>query len=213
MIGIVAGRLKEKAGKPAIVIALDEQGIGKGSGRSISGVDLGAAIISAREAGLLQAGGGHAMAAGLTVAADKVEALTEWLDERLAGDVARASAEKALLVDAVLTPRGLQPAFVEAMEGAGPYGTGWPGPRVVTGPVRVVKCDIVGKDHVRAIVAGDDGASFKAMAFRQGESTLGQQLLHGGGSRKYWLAGRAKIDDWGSTPKAELHIDDVAFAD
>ena len=157
--------------------------------------------------------GGHAMAAGLTVAADKVEALTEWLDERLAGDVARASAEKALLVDAVLTPRGLQPAFVEAMEGAGPYGTGWPGPRVVTGPVRVVKCDIVGKDHVRAIVAGDDGASFKAMAFRQGESTLGQQLLHGGGSRKYWLAGRAKIDDWGSTPKAELHIDDVAFAD
>lgn len=213
VIGIVAGRLKEKAGKPAIVIALDEQGIGKGSGRSISGVDLGAAIISAREAGLLQAGGGHAMAAGLTVDADKVEALAEWLDERLAGDVERASAEKALLVDAVLTPRGLQPAFVEAMDGAGPYGTGWPGPRVVTGPVRVVKCDIVGKDHVRAIVAGDDGASFKAMAFRQGESILGQQLLHGGGSRKYWLAGRAKIDDWGSTPKAELHIDDVAFAD
>jgi single-stranded-DNA-specific exonuclease len=213
VIGIVAGRLKEKAGKPAIVIALDEQGIGKGSGRSISGVDLGAAIISAREAGLLQAGGGHAMAAGLTVDADKVEALAEWLDERLAGDVARASAEKALLVDAVLTPRGLQPAFVEAMDGAGPYGTGWPGPRVVTGPVRVVKCDIVGKDHVRAIVAGDDGASFKAMAFRQGGNILGQQLLHGGGSRKYWLAGRARIDDWGSTPKAELHIDDVAFAD
>jgi single-stranded-DNA-specific exonuclease len=201
VIGIVAGRLKEKAGKPAIVIALDEQGIGKGSGRSISGVDLGAAIISAREAGLLQAGGGHAMAAGLTVAADKVEALTEWLDERLAGDVARASAEKALLVDAVLTPRGLQPAFVEAMEGAGPYGTGWPGPRVVTGPVRVViKCDIVGKDHVRAIVAGDDGgASFKAMAFRQGETALGQmQLLHGERGQKYWLAGRAKDRRLGS---------------
>ena len=92
-------------------------------------------------------------------------------------------------------------------------GMGWPGPRVVTGPVRVVKCDIVGKDHVRAIVAGDDGASFKAMAFRQGESQLGQQLLHGERGRKYWLAGRAKIDDWGATPKAELHIDDVAFAD
>jgi single-stranded-DNA-specific exonuclease len=213
VIGIVAGRLKEKAGKPAIVIALDQKGVGKGSGRSISGVDLGAAIISAREAGLLSAGGGHAMAAGLTVAADKMDALSEWLDERLASDVARASAEKALLVDAILTPRGLQPAFVDAIEGAGPYGTGWPGPRVVTGPVRVVKCDIVGKDHVRAIVSGDDGASFKAMAFRQGESQLGQQLLHGGGGRKYWLAGRAKIDDWGATPKAELHIDDVAFAD
>jgi single-stranded-DNA-specific exonuclease len=213
VIGIVAGRIKEKAGKPAIVIALDDAGVGKGSGRSISGVDLGAAIISAREAGLLSAGGGHAMAAGLTVSADKVDALSEWLDERLASDVARASAEKALLVDAILTPRGLQPAFVDAIEGAGPYGTGWPGPRVVTGPVRVVKCDIVGKDHVRAIVSGDDGASFKAMAFRQGESQLGQQLLHGGGGRKYWLAGRAKIDDWGATPKAELHIEDIAFAD
>lgn len=213
VIGIVAGRIKEKAGKPAIVIALDADGTGKGSGRSISGVDLGAAIISAREAGLLVAGGGHAMAAGLTVASDKVEALADWLDQRLARDVAHAGSEKALLVDAMLTPRGLQPHFVEAIEAAGPYGTGWPGPRVVTGPVRVVKCDIVGKDHVRAIVAGDDGALFKAMAFRQGESALGQQLLHGGGGRKYWLAGRAKIDDWGGTPKAELHIDDAAFAD
>ena len=213
VIGIVAGRLKEKAGKPAIVIALDADGIGKGSGRSISGVDLGAAIISAREAGLLVAGGGHAMAAGLTITADKIDAFGEWLDERLANDVARSSASKALLVDAVLTPRGLQPAFIDAIEAAGPYGIGWPGPRIVTGPVRVVKCDIVGKDHVRAIVSGDDGGSFKAMAFRQGESVLGQQLLHGERGQKYWLSGRAKIDDWGATPKAELHIDDAAFAD
>lgn len=213
VIGIVAGRIKEQIGKPAIVITLDADGTGKGSGRSISGVDLGAAVISAREAGLLIAGGGHAMAAGLTVAADKVEALADWLDERLAGDVTSASAEKVLLVDAMLAPRGLQPSFVDAIEAAGPYGAGWPGPRVVIGPVRVVKCDIVSKDHVRAIVSGDDGASFKAMAFRQGESVLGQQLLHGSGGRKYWLAGRTRIDDWGTTPKAELHIDDIAFAD
>lgn len=213
VIGIVAGRIKEKTGKPSIVIAIDDDGVGKGSGRSIAGVDLGAAIISAREAGLLAAGGGHAMAAGLTVSADKVDALAAWLDERLAADVTRASANQALLVDAVLSPRGLNPAFVDAMEAAGPYGMGWPGPRIVTGPLRVVKCDVVGKDHVRAIVAGDDGASFKAMAFRQGETVLGQQLLHGGGSRKYWLAGRARIDDWGNTPKAELHIDDIALAD
>lgn len=213
VIGIVAGRIKEKTGKPSIVIAVDEAGTGKGSGRSIAGVDLGAAIIAAKDAGFLEAGGGHAMAAGLTVREDKIEALADWLDERLAGDVARASGNKALLIDAIITPRGLNPVFVDAMESAGPYGMGWPGPRVVTGPVRVVKCDIVGKDHVRAIVAGDDGQSFKAMAFRQGESALGQQLLHGERGRKYWLAGRAKTDDWGATPKAELHIDDAAFAD
>ena len=213
VIGIVAGRIKEKSGKPSIIIAVDENGVGKGSGRSIAGVDLGAAIIAAKDAGLLEAGGGHAMAAGLTVSADKIEALAEWLDAQLAGDVSRASGSKALLVDAVLNPRGLNPAFVDAMEAAGPYGVGWPGPRVVTGPVRIVKCDIVGKDHVRAIVAGDDGASFKAMAFRQGETALGQQLLHGERGRKYWLAGRANTDDWGTTPKAELHIDDIAFAD
>ena len=88
-----------------------------------------------------------------------------------------------------------------------------PGPRVVTGPLRIIKCDIVGKDHVRVIVSGDDGASFKAMAFRQGESELGQTLLHGAKGRKLWLTGRAKIDDWGSALKAELHIDDAAFAD
>lgn len=212
VIGIVAGRVKEKTGKPSIIIALDENGVGKGSGRSIGGVDLGAAIISAREAGLLEAGGGHAMAAGLTVKAENIEALSDWLDQRLASDVARASESNALLIDALLSPRGLNPAFIDAMETAGPYGMGWPGPRIVTGPVRIIKCDIVGKDHVRAIVSGDDGASFKAMAFRQGESPLGQQLLHGERGQKYWITGRAKVDDWGSTPKAELHIDDIAFA-
>lgn len=213
VIGIVAGRIKEKTGKPSIVIAVDAEGLGKGSGRSIGGVDLGAAIISAREAGLLVAGGGHAMAAGLTISADKVDALADWLDERLAANVTRACANSAMLIDALLTPRGLNPAFIEAMEGAGPYGMGWPGPRIVTGPVRIIKCDIVGKDHVRAIVGGDDGVSFKAMAFRQGETILGQILLHGERGQKYWLAGRAKVDDWGPTPKAELHIDDIAFAD
>ncbi len=213
VIGIVSGRIKEKTGKPSIVIAVDANGVGKGSGRSIPGVDLGAAIISAREAGLLEAGGGHAMAAGLTVAADKIEALAQWLDERLAGDVAQASGDKAMLVDAILSPRGLTPPFIDAMEDAGPYGMGWPGPRVVTGPVRIIKCDIVGKDHVRAIMAGDDGTSFKAMAFRQGETAIGQQLLHGERGRKYWIAGRAKVDDWGPVAKAELHIDDIAFAD
>ena len=215
VIGIVAGRLKEKTGKPTLVIALDadEAGHGKGSGRSISGVDLGAAIIAARDCGLLVAGGGHAMAAGLTIAPDKLDALAQWLDERLAKDVARAQASQALLLDLAVAPRGLHPDLVEALESAGPFGVGWPGPRVAVGPVRLVKADLVGKDHVRLIVRGDDGASFKAMAFRAAETDMGQALLHAAGTRKLWLTGRARIDDWGSRRAAELHIDDAAWAD
>lgn len=215
VIGIVAGRIKEKTGKPSLVIALDadEAGNGKGSGRSVHGVDLGAAIIAARAAGLLVAGGGHAMAAGLTVAPDRLEALGAFLDERLAGDVARARTHQSLLVDLAVSPRGLNPALVETLESAGPYGMGWPSPRVAVGPVRIVKADVVGADHVRLIVRGGDGASFKAMAFRAAESDMGQALLHGMRDRALWLVGRARIDDWGSRPAAELHIEDAAVAD
>jgi single-stranded-DNA-specific exonuclease len=221
VIGIVAGRIKEKTGKPALVIALDDgevaevdgAGMGKGSGRSIPGVDLGAAIIAAREAGLLVKGGGHAMACGLTIAPEQVEPLADWLDERLGRDVGAARAAQSLALDLSLSPGGLTPALVEALDGAGPYGIGWPGPRVAIGPVRLVKCDLVGNDHVRAIVSGSDGRSFKAMAFRAAQTELGQTLLHGCKGRQLWLAGRARLDDWGSRPAAELHIEDAAFAD
>lgn len=213
VIGIVAGRIKEKTGKPALVIALDadEHGHGKGSGRSITGVDLGAAIIAARESGLLVAGGGHAMAAGLTIAPDRLAELGDWLDDRLGRDVASAAASQSLTLDLSLAPGGLNPALVAEMESAGPFGMGWPAPRVAVGPVRVVKADTVGNDHVRLIVRGDDGGGFKAIAFRAAQTELGQALLHGTRDRRLWLAGRAKIDDWASRPQAELHIEDAAF--
>ncbi len=213
VIGIVAGRIKEKLDRPAIIIAEDEKGIGKGSGRSISGVDLGAAIIAAKEQGLLIAGGGHAMAAGITINATKIEAFSEFLNDRLADTVGTAQAGKAMLLDAVLSPKGVNPLFVEAIDGAGPYGMGWPAPRIAAGPVRIIKCDIVGKDHVRMIVAGDDGSSIKTIAFRAAESELGQALLSAPKNRKLWIAGRAKIDDWGSRPAAEIHLEDAAWAD
>ena len=213
VIGIVAGRIKEKTGKPCLVIALDDEGVGKGSGRSITGVDLGAAVIAAREAGLLVAGGGHAMAAGLTIAAQKVDALGDWLDERLAAEILGARSRQSLAIDLSVTPGGLTPALVEVLESAGPYGNGWPGPRVAVGPVWRVKADIVGTDHVRLILRGRDGASFKGVAFRAANSDMGQALLHGPGDKALWLAGRAKIDDWSSRRVAELHIDDAAWAE
>jgi single-stranded-DNA-specific exonuclease len=214
VIGIVAGRLKEKLGRPAIVIALDEDGLGKGSGRSIPGVDLGAAVMAAREAGLLRAGGGHAMACGVTVGEDQLEAFAAFLEERLAERVTQAMGERALLLDAVVAPGGVCPELVGAMEAGGPYGMGWPAPRVVAGPVSVLKADVVGSGgHVRLIVAGDDGRSLKAVAFRQADTELGQALLAAPRHRKLWLAGRAKIDDWGNRPAAELHVEDAAWAD
>lgn len=213
VIGIVASRIKEKLGKPAIIIAEDEDGTGKGSGRSITGVDLGAAIIAAKDSGLLIAGGGHAMAAGITIDSNKIAAFAEFLNDQLAENIGAAQSGRALLLDAVLSPKGVNPMFVEAMDGAGPYGMGWPAPRIAAGPVRIIKCDIVGKDHVRMIVAGDDGGSIKTIAFRAAETDLGQALLSAPKNRKLWIAGRAKIDDWGSRPAAEIHLEDAAWAD
>ena len=214
VIGIVAGRIKEKTGKPAIVIAFDEvDGTGKGSGRSISGVDLGAAIIAAREADLLVAGGGHAMAAGLTIEGGKLAAFAEFLDQRLARDVEHARTEQVMQLDLSLAPGGLTPELVETLEAAGPYGVGWPAPRVAVGPVRIIKADIVGKDHLRVIASGADGRSFKAIAFRAAETEMAQTLIHRSKGRQFHLAGRVKIDDWGSRPAAELHLEDAAFAD
>ncbi len=212
VIGIVAGRLKEKLNRPALVVAVDEGGVGKGSGRSIPGVDLGSAVLAAKDMGLLIAGGGHKMAAGFTVAADKVDAFTEFLDARLASDVARANESRALLLDAIIAPRGVTPALVDALEAGGPYGMGWPAPRIAVGPLRIIKADIVGTDHVRLVLGGDDGASLKGVAFRQAGSPLGQALLGAPRDRKLWVAGRAKTDDWGGRNKAELHIDDAAWA-
>jgi single-stranded-DNA-specific exonuclease len=213
VIGIVAGRLKEKIGRPALVVAVDEHGTGKGSGRSIAGVDLGAAILAAKDMGLLEAGGGHAMAAGLTVSAEKIEALAEFLDARLSDDVARASENRALLLDAVIAPGGITPMLADALEQGGPYGMGWPAPRIAAGPMRIIKADVVGKDHVRVIMAGDDGRSIKAVAFRQAETELGQALLHSGRDKRLWLAGRVKVDDWSGRASAELHIDDASWSD
>ena len=214
VIGIVAGRIKEKTGKPSLVIALDDgSGQGKGSGRSIAGVDLGAAVIAAREQGMLVAGGGHAMAAGLTIDGEQLGAFTDWIDAHLSRAVERASAEQVVALDLALAPGGLTPELVETLESAGPYGVGWPGPRIAVGPVRLVKADVVGKDHLRLIAAGRDGRSFKAIAFRAAETELGQVLLHGSRGRAVWLAGRVKLDDWGSRPAAELHLEDAAWAD
>jgi len=233
VIGIVASRLKDKLRRPVIVIALagvDDGGepgalidkgigqvIGRGSGRSVPGVDLGAAILAAKDAGLLIAGGGHAMAAGLTIDAARIDEFALFLDARLGGDVGRAGTTRALTIDAALAPRGVCIELAELLDAAGPYGQGWPHPRVASGPWRVAKCDIVGENHVRAILMGGDGARLKAMLFRGRDTPLGLALAGAASGpdsgRWCFVTGRVARDDWGRTPSAELHVDDLAWVE
>jgi len=210
IIGIVAGRLKERFNRPAIVIGI-EDGVGKGSGRSVPGVDLGAAVLAAREVGLLAAGGGHAMAAGLTVAEDRIADLARFLNERLAEAVAGADAHRQLKLDGVASLGGLNAALVDAMDHAGPYGAGWPGPVLAAADVRPVKVDVVGQDHIRLILTDAAGGRLKAMAFRAAETPLGAALLASRGQALH-VAGRLKRDDWAGGDATELHIEDAAAA-
>ena len=212
VIGIVAGRLKERFGRPAIVISECKDGTGKGSGRSISGVDLGAAVLAAKDSGLLVAGGGHAMAAGLTLPAGGLDAFRGFINERLAADVEQSRGDRALLLDAVLAPGGVAATLCDALDAAGPYGAGWPGPHVAAGPARLLKVGVVGEDHVRGIATGDDGKSFKFIAFRSAGGELGRALLESSADRRWWLAGTIKRDEWNGGNAAEMHVEDAALA-
>jgi single-stranded-DNA-specific exonuclease len=212
VIGIVAGRIKERFGRPAIVIAECEDGTGKGSGRSISGVDLGAAVLAAKDSGLLIAGGGHAMAAGLTLAAGGLEPFRDFINDRLSADVEKARGERALLLDALLAPGGIAGTLCDALDAAGPYGAGWPSPHVAAGPVRLLRTGIVGDGHVRGLGCGDDGKSFKWIAFRSAATPLGQALLSSPPGQRWWLAGTIKRDEWNGGNAAEMHLEDAAFA-
>ena len=212
VIGIVAGRLKERFGRPAIVIAECEDGSGKGSGRSISGVDLGAAVLAAKDSGLLTAGGGHAMAAGLTLPHGGLDAFRAFINDRLSADVEKARVDRALLLDALLAPGGVAGALCDALDTAGPYGAGWPSPRVAAGPVRLLKTGIVGDGHVRGIGCGDDGKSFKWIGFRCASTPLGEALLGSSPDTRWWLAGTIKRDEWNGGNAAEMHLEDAARA-
>jgi single-stranded-DNA-specific exonuclease len=212
VIGIVAGRLKERFGRPAIVIAECEDGTGKGSGRSIPGVDLGAAVLAAKDSGLLIAGGGHALAAGLTLPPGGLEAFQAFINERLATDVEKSRDDRALLLDALLAPGGVAASLCDALDAAGPYGAGWPQPRVAAGPVRLIKTGIVGDGHVRGFACGDDGKSFKWIAFRSATTPLGQALLESPPDKRWWLAGTIKRDEWNGGNAAEMHLEDAALA-
>lgn len=215
VVGIVAARVKERLQRPALVLSLQEDGTAKGSGRSVPGVDLGAAILAAKAHGLIREGGGHAMACGVTVEAEKLDGFTSWLAEHLAGPVAAAGCEQTLSIDLAVAPRAVTPDLADALESCGPYGQGWPSPRVAVGPVRLLKCDAVGrtepKTHLRFVASGPDGGRVEGIAFRALEGELGQMLV-GAGSEPVHLAGRVSADEWQGRRRAQLQLEDAARA-
>jgi single-stranded-DNA-specific exonuclease len=152
------------------------------------------------------------MAAGLTLPAGGLERFREFINERLSEDVERSRSDRALLLDALLAPGGVAGALCDALDAAGPYGAGWPSPRVAAGPARLLKTTIVGDGHVRGIACGDDGKSFKWIAFRSAGSDLGQALLASAADARWWLAGAIKRDEWNGGNAAEMHVDDAALA-
>jgi single-stranded-DNA-specific exonuclease len=212
VVGLVAARLKERFGRPAFAIALEPGGIGTGSGRSLPGVDLGKAVRRAVAEGLLIKGGGHAMAAGVTLRKDTLAAFRAYLEDTLAGAVEAARREDALLIDGALTAAAVNPALVATIARAGPFGAGNPEPIIALPAHSIVYAEEAGQSHIRVRLRAGDGAVVSAIAFRAVGQKLGQALLHGRGQRVH-AAGCLTVDRWNGEERVQLRLADIASAD
>ncbi len=214
VIGVVAGRVKEKYAKPALVIGIDREAkppVAKGSGRSVKGVNLGGAIAAARDAGLLLSGGGHAMAGGLTADPDRLGEVSAFLDARLAPELAAASAARDYVIDALIRPVAADLDLCEQIASLEPYGADMPEPHIAMADMRISFAKRVGADHVRASLNAEDGSSIQAIAFRAADNALGEALL-GAQTGRWHIAGRLKINTWQGRKSVQLQIEDMASA-
>jgi single-stranded-DNA-specific exonuclease len=216
IVGLVASRLTERFQRPSCVIAWDEAApsgregvLGTGSLRSLPGADIGAAVRAAVAAGHLVKGGGHAMAAGLTVAREKLKALEAFMQERLQRSVGEARARAGLDIDGALTASGVTDELLDLIASVGPYGQGNPNPRFAFPATRVKFAKVVGDAHVRCVLESADGARLEGIAFRAANEPLGD-LLTGTGGLPIHVAGNLKRSSWGGREKIELMIEDAA---
>ena len=213
VIGIVASNLARRFGRPALVVALGN-GVGKGSGRSVRGVDLGSSVIAARQEGLLINGGGHPMAAGFTVARDKLAALREFIETRVAAEIEAGDIGPTLMLDGALKPEATTVELVDLIQRLGPFGSGNAEPRFAFPSVRVAKADVVGENHVRCFLTASErqgGGRLKAIAFRCAGTRLGDALLDKSRLALH-IAGHIRRDDWMGREGVQLLIDDAAPA-
>jgi single-stranded-DNA-specific exonuclease len=208
VVGIVAGRLKERFAKPSFVAGF-EGGMGRGSARSIPGIDIGRMVRAAREAGLIEAGGGHAMAAGFSLMAEQLPGFRQFLEQQFSGTEAAYEEAASLVLDAVSSPAAAGRNLVAEIALAGPYGAGNPEPLLVFPDVRVAFADVVGSAHVKVRLTGGDGAKLDAIAFRAAGTPLGEGLLQSRG-RPIHVAGKLRTDDWNGQERVQLQIEDAA---
>jgi len=210
VVGLIASRLKDRFERPTFAIALHADGTGTGSGRSMPGVDLGSAVIEAVDTGLIVKGGGHAMAAGITIKPGQLGPFRAFLASTLSVDVAAARAATALRIDAALTARGASIDLVKDLERAGPYGSGNPGPIFAFPAHRAKFAQVVGKGgHVSFTLTSEDGARLKAIAFRAASTAIGDALLRGNDAAMHF-AGSLSIDHYQGREQVQFRLTDLA---
>jgi single-stranded-DNA-specific exonuclease len=212
VVGLVAARLKEKFGRPAFAIALEPGGIGTGSGRSITGVDIGRAVRRAVAEGLLVKGGGHAMAAGVTLRKGALAQLRAFLESALSADVTTARRLSGLMIDGAVSAAGANLDLVAMIERAGPFGSGNPEPVIALPAHSVTYAEEVGQAHMRVRLRSADGASVNAIAFRAAGQKLGSALLNSRG-RQVHAAGSFAIDRWQGEERVQFRLTDIALAE
>jgi single-stranded-DNA-specific exonuclease len=212
VVGLVASRLKEKFARPAFAIALEPGGIGTGSGRSIPGVDLGKAVRQAVADGLLMKGGGHAMAAGVTLRKERLGDFRAYLEAALADGVAQSRHAHELFIDGAVSGRTLTPDFIATLNRAGPFGSGNPEPVIALPSHQLVYADDVGQAHVRVRLKSGDGAMVNGIAFRAVGQKLGNALKEQRGQPLH-VAGSLAVDRWQGTERVQLRVLDVAVPD
>jgi single-stranded-DNA-specific exonuclease len=210
VVGIVASRLKEATGRPAVVIGLDGDE-GKGSGRSVSGIDLGASIQRVAAEGLFVKGGGHKMAAGLTVSRDKLEPAMERLAELLAKQGAGDLGPADLKLDGMLMPGAATVPLIEQIDQAGPFGAGAPAPRYGFPDLQVRFAKRIGESHLKLSLSDGLSSGIDAICFGAFDTALGPRLLDHGGAR-FHFAGRLEINTWGGRQSVQLRLEDAAEA-
>ena len=208
VVGLVAGRLKERFHKPAFAIGFNGES-GRGSARSVKGVDVGAMIRAARDAQLLEAGGGHAMAAGFSLEQHQLQRFRDWLTERFISLTSSEESVSDLWIDAMVSPSGATADFASEIDRAGPFGSGNAEPVLATADVRVAFADVVGQGHIRMRLAGGDGSTVQAIAFRAADTELGHALLGARGDRIH-AAGFLRARRWNGRLEVQLQLEDAA---